>query len=441
MLDHPMPDDAGPGAAGPDGAGRQLGIAFVGLGGAVASTAVAGIELLRLGQTDRSGLPLAEIEAAAPGLIPYEQLQVSGWDVHDDDLASAVRTHGVLSARQADLVADRLQAITPWPAAGDITFCRNVTGTSVMRGNTKRAQAEAVAADLRRFKAERRLDDVVVMNLASTERQPDLTQPAYRSAAAFEEALDVNDPAVGPASIYAYAAIREGFAFGNFTPSIASEAPALIEMAQAAGVPLAGRDGKTGQTFLKTVMAPALRSRALRVNGWYSTNILGNRDGQALQDPDSLASKLGTKGDVLGSMLGYEVKNHIVSINYYPPRGDDKEAWDNIDVTGFLGHPMQIKVNFLCRDSVLAAPLVIEIARCLDLAKRRGEAGPVEALGLFFKAPMTANGGEPEHAFFEQERRFKLWLTGDGSDGKQPARRDESRERAVRPADEMIPAK
>ena len=239
-----------------------------------------------------------------------------------------------------------------------------------MRGNTKRAQAEAVAADLRRFKAERQLDDIVVMNLASTERQPDLTQPAYRSAAAFEEALDVNDPAVGPASIYAYAAIKAGYAFGNFTPSIASEAPALIEMARGAGVPLAGRDGKTGQTFLKTVLAPALRSRALGVRGWYSTNILGNRDGQALQDPDSLASKLGTKGDVLASMLGYEVKDHIVSINYYPPRGDDKEAWDNIDVTGFLGHPMQIKVNFLCRDSVLAAPLVIEIARCLDLAKR-----------------------------------------------------------------------
>jgi myo-inositol-1-phosphate synthase len=183
-------------------------------------------------------------------------------------------------------------------------------------------------------------------------------------------------------------------------------------MAEEAGVPLAGKDGKTGQTFMKTVLAPAFRDRALHIDGWYSTNILGNRDGEALNEPDSLASKIETKGDVLNSIVGYDVGSHLVQINYYKPRGDEKEAWDNIDVRGFLGQPMQIKINFLCRDSVLAAPLVIEIARCLDLAKRRGEGGICEALGVFFKAPMTPAGQPVLHAFPEQQAVLNRWLAG-----------------------------
>jgi myo-inositol-1-phosphate synthase len=185
--------------------------------------------------------------------------------------------------------------------------------------------------------------------------------------------------------VYAYAAIGEGVPFGNFTPSVAADIPALIELANKNKVPIAGKDGKTGQTFIKSVLAPALRSRALKVQGWFSTNILGNRDGLVLSNEDSLASKVKTKSSLLDDILGYEVQDHIVDIRYYRPRGDNKEAWDNIDVTGFLGQPMQLKINFLCRDSVLAAPLAIEIARCLDLANQRGEGGIQEQLSVFFK--------------------------------------------------------
>jgi myo-inositol-1-phosphate synthase len=262
-----------------------------------------------------------------------------------------------------------------------------------------RAAVAAIVDDLARFKAAHRLDDLVVVNLASTERTP-ADGPALRTPDAFEHALDEDDPDIGPAMLYARAAIEAGVPYGNFTPSVAADAPALVELARRKGVPVAGKDGKTGQTLMKTVLAPALRARALRVDGW------------ALEDPDSLRSKLGTKGSVLDGILGYRVEDHIVDIRYYRPRGDDKEAWDNIDVTGFLGQRMQIKVNFLCKDSILAAPLVLEIARVLDLARQRGEAGPQEQLSLFFKAPMTANGHRPEHAFHAQERMLADWLAG-----------------------------
>jgi myo-inositol-1-phosphate synthase len=209
--------------------------------------------------------------------------------------------------------------------------------------------------------------------------------------------------------LYAYAAIAEGVPYGNFTPSVAADIPALIEFAEKQNVPIAGKDGKTGPTFIKTVLAPALKARALKVEGWYSTNILGNRDGLALSNEDSLASKIKTKGSVLDDILGYEVEDHIVDIRYYRPRGDNKEAWDNVDITGFLGQPMQIKVNFLCKDSILAAPLAIEIARCLDLARQRGEGGMQEQLSVFFKLPMTKSR-RPEQAFFRQQRMLLDWL-------------------------------
>jgi myo-inositol-1-phosphate synthase len=249
----------------------------------------------------------------------------------------------------------------------------------------------------------------VMINLASTERTP-ADGPSLRSAEAFGRALDRDDADIGPAMLYAAAAIEAGVPYGNFTPSVAADAPGLTEMALRRGVPIAGKDGKTGQTLMKTALAPMLRARSLHVDGWFSTNILGNRDGQALEDPDSLKSKLGTKGRVLDSILGYPVEDHIVDIRYYRPRGDDKEAWDNIDISGFLGHRMQIKVNFLCKDSVLAAPLVLEIARVLDLARQRGESGPQEQLSVFFKAPMTAHNQAPQHAFHVQERMLEDWL-------------------------------
>jgi myo-inositol-1-phosphate synthase len=209
--------------------------------------------------------------------------------------------------------------------------------------------------------------------------------------------------------IYAYAAIAEGVPYGNFTPSLAADTPALIEFAEKQHVPIAGKDGKTGQTFIKSVLAPAFKARALKVDGWYSTNILGNRDGLALSDEDSLASKIKTKSSLLEDILGYDVEDHIVDIRYYRPRGDNKEAWDNIDVSGFLGQQMQLKVNFLCKDSILAAPLAIEIARCLELAQRRGHGGIQEQLSVFFKLPMSKSKA-PEQAFHRQEDLLLNWL-------------------------------
>ena len=298
----------------------------------------------------------------------------------------------------------------PWPAIGSEQFCRNISGGNVVAAKSHRDAVELIGADLVRFKREAGLDDVVVVNLASTERWPDLEAGALRSIDAFERGLDDSDAAIGPAMLYAYAAIAQGAPYANFTPSVAADAPALKEFAEARNVPIAGKDGKTGQTFLKTVIAPALRARALHVDGWFSTNILGNRDGLALDDPDSLKSKLNTKGSVLDDILGYPVEDHIVDIRYYRPRGDDKEAWDNIDVSGFLGQRMQLKINFLCKDSILAAPLVIEIARVLDLARARGDGGVQEQLSVFFKAPMVANGRAPEHAFHVQEQMLTDWL-------------------------------
>jgi myo-inositol-1-phosphate synthase len=386
---------------------RRVGVAVVGLGGAVATTAAAGVELLRRGTNRMDGLPLADV--AVPGLARYEDLVFDGWDLNGQSLAAAVAEHRVLNDNQLDETGSALGAVRPRPGVASEAFCRRIGGANLRAVGGHRAAVAAIVEDLERMRASNDLDSLVMVNLASTERTPE-DAAALQTADAFERGLDGDDPAIGPAMLYARAAIEAGVPYGNFTPSVAADAPALVELSRRRGVPVAGKDGKTGQTLMKTVLAPALRARALHVDGWFSTNILGNRDGEALRDRDSLASKLGTKGNVLDSILGYPVEDHIVDIRYYRPRGDDKEAWDNIDVTGFLGHRMQIKVNFLCKDSVLAAPLVLEIARVLDLAQQRGEAGPQEQLSLFFKAPMTANGHAPEHAFPAQERMLADWL-------------------------------
>ncbi|MGY1773594.1 inositol-3-phosphate synthase [Blastococcus sp. SYSU D00813] len=395
---------------------RRVGIAVVGLGGAVATTAVAGLELLRQGAVAPDGLPLAGLDLEgvpleeATGMADYGDLVVGGWDLDGSDLYKAAEQHAVLDHRQLGQVESALSRITPWPAAGDADFCRNVSGGNVLLAETRRAQADAVRADLARFRAEQSLDGLVLVNLASTERWPDPAAPALQTAEAFEAGLDADDRSITPAMVYAYAAITEGVGYVNFTPSLAADVPALVQLAGQRGVPLAGKDGKTGQTMMKTVLAPAFRSRALTVEGWYSTNILGNRDGLALDDPDSLNSKLQTKGSVLDSILGYPVEDHVVRIDYYRPRGDQKEAWDAIDLVGFLGQRMQVKVDFQCRDSILAAPLAIELARLTDLAQQRGEGGVQEQLGWFFKAPMTPGGGTPEHALHRQEQVLLDWL-------------------------------
>jgi myo-inositol-1-phosphate synthase len=384
---------------------RVLGIAVVGIGGAVGTTMVAGIELLRKSVIDTTGLPLAKLDI--DGLADYTDIVCAGWDLFPDHLAKAAENHDVLTHKQFVAVEEALKQIRPWPAVGDPTFLSLIDGENKIGGLGHRTVIDKLRKDLQSFKEN--CDSVVVINLASTEKLAAEGNVILNSLVTFEAALVENSPDISPAMLYAYAAIAEGVPYGNFTPSVAADIPALIEFAEKQGVPIAGKDGKTGQTFIKSVIAPALRSRALKVDGWFSTNILGNRDGLALSNAESLASKVKTKSSLLDDILGYEVEDHIVDIRYYRPRGDNKEAWDNIDFRGFLGQPMQLKINFLCKDSILAAPLAIEIARCLDLARQRGEGGIQEQLSVFFKMPMT-NSEKPEQAFHKQEKALLTWL-------------------------------
>ncbi len=382
---------------------RKLGIAVVGIGGAVGTTMAAGVELLKESVIGTEGLPLANIA----GLANYTDIVFAGWDLFPDNLAKAAEEHDVLTHKQFVAVEEALEKIKPWAAIGDDRFLSLIDGQNKIGAKGHRASIEKLSADISEFK--RRCDSVVVINLASTEKLAAEGNEIFNSVAGLETALDEDSTDISPAMLYAYAAMAECVPYGNFTPSVAADIPALIEFAERHSVPIAGKDGKTGQTFIKTVLAPALKSRALHIDGWYSTNILGNRDGLALSNEDSLASKVKTKSSVLEDILGYEVEDHIVDIRYYRPRGDNKEAWDNIDISGFLSQPMQIKINFLCKDSILAAPLAIEIARCLDLAKHRGESGIQEQLSVFFKLPMTLSG-KPEQAFHRQEEMLLHWL-------------------------------
>ncbi|WP_426061221.1 inositol-3-phosphate synthase [Hymenobacter sp. B1770] len=391
---------------------ERLGVAIVGLGGAVATTAVAGVALLRAGAMNTTGLPLANLPASLTDqLVRYENLVFGGWDLCPDDLASAARQHRVLEPHQLASAEVELSALKPWPAVGNVRFCRNVTGQHLLPVASHAAAVEAIRADLLRFREEQGVERLVVVNLASTEAMPDLSLPLFATPEAFEAAVQADDERIPPAMLYAYAAILEDVPYMNFTPSCAADAPALLRLAEQRCVPVAGKDGKTGQTFMKTVLAPALHARNLHIDGWFSTNILGNRDGLALDNAESLASKITTKGSVLDQIVGYKVDNHVVHIHYYKPRGDNKEAWDNIDVEGFLGQKMQIKVNFLCRDSILAAPLALELARLADLAKRRQEGGVVQALGAFFKSPMVPDPSMvPIHGFEQQQAILLNWL-------------------------------
>jgi myo-inositol-1-phosphate synthase len=384
---------------------RKLGIAIVGLGGAVGTTIFAGIELLKKEVIGKQGLPLAEVDV--PGMVNYGDIVIAGWDIFGNNLANAAEEHDVLSHRQFVAVEDELRKVRPWPGVGNRDFLTNIDGENQISERTHRLTIDRIKANIEEFA--KQCDSVVVLNLASTEKLAVEGNEVLNTLADFERALDADSADISPSMLYAYAAVACGVPYGNFTPSVAADIPAIVEFAEKQGVPIAGKDGKTGQTFIKSVLAPAFRSRALRVDGWFSTNILGNRDGLALSDEDSLASKVKTKSSLLDDILGYRVEDHIVDIRYYRPRKDNKEAWDNIDLTGFLGQPMQLKVNFLCRDSILAAPLAIEIARCLDLAKQRGEAGIQEQLCVFFKMPMT-RGDKTDQAFHRQEDKLMHWL-------------------------------
>ena len=388
---------------------RKLGIAIIGLGGAVGTTIVAGIELLKKNLIETTGLPLAELPVdLIEDLADYKNIVFGGWDLFGEHLAKAAAEHDVLTHKQFVAVEDELKKIKPWRAVGNKDFLANIVGENQFaQTDSHRETIEKIQNDLREFK--KTCDEAVVINLASTEKLADEGNEIFNSIADFERALDDDSTEISPAMLYAYAAISEKISYGNFTPSVAADVPAIVEYAEKQFVPVAGKDGKTGQTFIKTVIAPALKTRALKVEGWFSTNILGNRDGLALSNEASLASKIKTKGSVLDDILGYTVEDHLVDIRYYRPRKDNKEAWDNIDITGFLGQPMQLKINFLCKDSILAAPLAIEIARLLDLAKRRGSGGIQEQLSVFFKLPMSKSGN-PEHALYKQEAMLLDWL-------------------------------
>ena len=339
-----------------------------------------------------------------------------GWDIFEDDCYEAAKTAGVLEASLLDQIKGELTAVKPMPAVFDRQYVKRLDGPNVKKGKNKKDLAEQLISDIRRFKTDNGLDRVVLLWCGSTEIF--LTEsPAHQSLAAFEKGLEDNDPSIPSSMIYAYAAIREGLPYANAAPNLSADIPALIELAQKTGSPLAGKDLKTGQTLIKTIIAPGLKARLIGIDGWYSTNILGNRDGEVLDDPESFKTKEESKKSVLDYILQpnlypelYGDLHHVVRINYYPPRGDNKEGWDNIDLRGWLNYPMQLKINFLCRDSILAAPIVLDVALFLDLAKRVGFTGVQEWLSFYFKSPMHAAGLYPEHDLFIQLMKLKNTL-------------------------------
>jgi len=407
----------------------KLGVLLVGLG-AVSTTTIAGVFAIRKGLAQPIG-SLTQMgtvrlgkrtEARSPKisemvpLASLDDLVFGGWDLFDDDCYAAARTAGVVEPALLDQVRPELERIRPWPAVFDRQYVKRLDGPNVKKGRTKRDLAEQIVDDIRRFKAEQQLDRLVMVWCGSTEVY--MTEsPAHATVESLERALDANDPSIPSSMLYAYAAIREGIPFANAAPNLTADIPALVELASRTKTPLAGKDLKTGQTLMKTIIAPGLKARLLGVRGWYSTNILGNRDGEVLDDPESFRTKEESKKSVLDYILQpqlypalYENVCHVVRINYYPPRGDNKEGWDNIDLVGWLGYPMQLKINFLCRDSILAAPIVLDVALFLDLARRANMHGIQEWLSFYFKSPIHAPGLYPEHDLFIQLMKLKNTL-------------------------------
>lgn len=421
----------------PDRSGRRdvrpaagrLGVMTAGLG-AVATTFMAGVESIRRGHSRPIGslTQLATIrlgeksEGRSPRIrdfIPLaalDDLVFAAWDPIPDDALTAARNAGVLDERDLAHVADFLSSIRPLPAVFDNRFVTRINGTNVKSGPTLRDLAEQLRADIRAFKTAHQLERVVIVWCGSTEiyLQPGA---AHATIEAFEAAMAANDPTIAPSMLYAWAAVMEGVPFANGAPNLSVDIPAIVELATQRGVPISGKDFKTGQTWMKTVIAPGIKARMLGLDGWYSTNILGNRDGEVLDDPASFKTKEASKLSVLHTILQPEVYpelygdfSHVVRINYYPPRGDNKEGWDNIDISGWMGYPMQIKVNFLCRDSILAAPIVLDLALFSDFAQRAGMAGIQEWLSFYYKSPMVGAGHAPEHDLFIQQTKLKNTL-------------------------------
>jgi myo-inositol-1-phosphate synthase len=407
----------------------RLGVLLPGMG-AVATTFIAGVEAVRRGLA----LPVGSVtqlgtirlgkrtEGRAPTIREFvplarlEDLVFGGWDPIPDDAYHSAKVAGVLEDRHLTPIADFLRGISPMPAVFDQFYVKRLNGPNVKQGKTKRDLAEQLREDIRRFRKERQVSRLVVVWCASTEIfiQPG---PVHASLAAFEKAMAENHPDIAPSMLYAWAALMEDVPFAMGAPNLAVDTPALQELARERALPIAGKDFKTGQTLMKTVLAPMLKARMLGLAGWYSTNILGNRDGEVLDDPESFRtkeeSKLGVLEHILQPQLYPQLYGNIfhkVRINYYPPRGDNKEGWDNIDIFGWLGYPMQVKVDFLCRDSILAAPIVLDLALFMDLAQRAGMHGIQEWLSFYFKSPMAAPGLAPENDLFIQQTKLKNTL-------------------------------
>ena len=414
----------------------KLGVLCVGLG-AVASTFIAGVELVRRGITKPYGslTQMATIrlgkrtENRAPlinefvPLARLDDLVFAAWDPVPDDAYRSCLHCGVFDKHEhVAPIRDFLEAIKPMPAAFDQAYVKRLEGTNVKRGKNKRDLAEQLRQDIRDFKAKSGVARCVMVWCASTEIYI-VPGPAHENLAVFEKAMEANDPSIAPSMLYAWAALMEGVPFANGAPNLTCDIGAIIQLARDKALPIGGKDFKTGQTMIKTVLAPMFKARMLGVAGWYSTNILGNRDGEILDDPESFKTKEESKLGVLEFILQpklypelYGKLYHKVRINYYPPRGDNKEGWDNIDIFGWCGYPMQIKIDFLCRDSILAAPLVLDLALFFDLAQRAGMSGVQEWLSFYFKSPQTTPGLYPEHDLFIQHTKLKntlRWMMGE----------------------------
>jgi myo-inositol-1-phosphate synthase len=413
----------------------RLGVLLVGLG-AVSTTTIAGVESIRRGlsrpigsltqmSTIRLGKRTDSRSPLIKDFVPLANLDdivFGAWDPIPDNAYESAKHCGVLRPEDIEPIGDFLKTVKPMPAVFDKHYVKKLDGTNVKSGSDKYDLGEQLRADIRRFKQENDCTRVVIVWCASTEiyLQP---SEVHASVESFEQAMRDNDPQIAPSMIYAWAALKEGIPFANGAPNLTVDTSAMLDLARENQVPIGGKDFKTGQTLMKTILAPGLKTRMLGVNGWFSTNILGNRDGEVLDDPESFKTKEESKLGVLDHILQPEMypdlyadMYHKVRINYYPPRGDNKEGWDNIDIFGWMGYDMQIKIDFLCRDSILAAPIVLDLALFLDLSKRAGLHGIQEWLSFYFKSPQVAPGLYPEHDIFIQHWKLKntlRWMAGE----------------------------
>ncbi|MCL6545752.1 MAG: inositol-3-phosphate synthase [Bryobacteraceae bacterium] len=413
----------------------KLGVLIPGMG-AVTSTFVAGVEAVKAGWA----LPIGSLtqmgtirlgkrtEGRSPKIKDFvplaepQDLVIGGWDIFEDNAYEAALKAGVLDRAHVERLKEPLSAIKPMKAVFDHDYVRRLDGPHVKQGGSKMDKARMLMDDIEQFRKSTGASRLVMIWCGSTEVHHEPTE-VHQTIENFERGLEKNDPNIAPSQIYAYAALKMGIPHANGAPNLTTDVPALVELARRNQVPICGKDFKTGQTLMKTIVAPGLKARMLGLTGWYSTNILGNRDGEVLDDPASFRTKEVTKLSVLEYILQpelypelYKDFYHVVRINYYPPRGDAKEGWDNIDIFGWMGYPMQIKINFLCRDSILAAPLVLDLVLFLDLAQRAGMKGIQEWLSFYFKAPMTAPGLYPEHDIFIQLMKLKntlRWMRGE----------------------------